>query len=248
MQEPVKILYLHIYEDKKTKKIRRLLEENYGKDNVISSKDKSRVVDILILVVIYILCMVCIFLIFHLFFSTIEYIYMLILPCFFVTMTSFFIASTVIYEILYRRCLAKANKLFEKLKPNVIVGYQFGCVLAMHLSGQLVPMLLISPMQENMFSMKIRKTINIRDFPYIIFVHSTKDVKRNLNKTLELVQSVDRKNCRVEIIDEGYNLELMKASDYRNWIDEMHAQGVEGFKNEGNNSSTNDEAMFENDE
>lgn len=140
MEEPIKILYLHIYEDKKTKKIRKLLEENYGKDNVISSKDKSRVVDIIILVVIYFLCLCCILLIFHFLFANIPYIYMLIMPCFFVTMSVFFIASTIIYEILYRRCLGKANKLFDTLKPNVIVGYQFGCILAMHLSGARVPM------------------------------------------------------------------------------------------------------------
>ncbi|EUD65222.1 hypothetical protein C922_04351 [Plasmodium inui San Antonio 1] len=248
MEEPIKILYLHIYEDSKTKKIRKLLEGNYGKDNVISSKDKSRVVDIIILVVIYILCLCCIFLIFNLLFSTIKDIYLLILPCFFVTMSVFFIATTIIYEILYRRCLGKANKLFDTLKPNVIVGYQFGCILAMHLSGARVPMVLVSPVQENIFSSKIRKSINISDYPYIIFVHSTKDTKRNLTKTLELVESVNKQNCRVEIVEEGHNLELMTASDYKNWVDEVYLQGQEVGKNVAPSSTTVDESMFKSDE
>ncbi|SCO65380.1 conserved Plasmodium protein, unknown function [Plasmodium vivax] len=248
MEEPIKILYLHIYEDKKTKKIRKLLEENYGKDNVISSKDKSRVVDIIILVVIYFLCLCCILLIFHFLFANIPYIYMLIMPCFIVTMSVFFIASTIIYEILYRRCLGKANKLFDTLKPNVIVGYQFGCILAMHLSGARVPMVLISPVQENIFSSKIRKNINIRDYPYIIFVHSTKDTKRNLSKTLELVESINKQNCRVEIVEEGCNLELMSASDYKNWVDEVFSQGQEVGKNAAPSGTTVDESMFKSDE
>eukprot|EP00366_Plasmodium_knowlesi_P003612 XP_002261109.1 hypothetical protein, conserved in Plasmodium species [Plasmodium knowlesi strain H] len=180
MEEPIKILYLHIYEDTKTKKIRKLLEENYGKDN-----------------------------------------------------------------ILYRRCLGKANKLFDTLKPNVIVGYQFGCILAMHLSGVRIPMVLVSPVQENIFSSKIRKTVNIGDYPYIIFVHSTKDTKRNLSKTLELVESINRQNCRVEIVEEGHNFELMSASDYKNWVDEVYAQGQDVGKNAAPSSTTVEESIRE---
>ncbi|SBS80330.1 conserved Plasmodium protein, unknown function [Plasmodium ovale curtisi] len=195
--EPIKILYLHIYEDSKTKKIRSLLEEIYGKDNVISSKDKSRTIDILILIFVYTLCLCCI-----------------------------------------------ANKLFEKLNPNVIVAYQFGCILAMHLSGPRVPMLLISPVQENFFSARVRKEVPIADFPYIIFVHSTLDRKRNLNKTLQLVESLDKEKYRVEIINEGYNLELLNKSDYKNWIDEVYAQSIQHMTTRSKSETTIDEDMF----
>ncbi|SCA48444.1 conserved Plasmodium protein, unknown function [Plasmodium ovale] len=242
--EPIKILYLHIYEDSKTKKIRSLLEEIYGKDNVISSKDKSRTIDILILIFVYTLCLCCIVLILHCIFTLNEHVYMLIFPFFFTTMAIFFVGSTVFYEVLYRRCLRKANKLFEKLNPNVIVAYQFGCILAMHLSGPRVPMLLISPVQENFFSARVRKEVPIADFPYIIFVHSTLDRKRNLNKTLQLVESLDKEKYRVEIINEGYNLELLNKSDYKNWIDEVYAQSIQHMTTRSKSETTIDEDMF----
>ncbi|SBT31270.1 hypothetical protein POVWA2_006530 [Plasmodium ovale wallikeri] len=166
--EPIKILYLHIYEDSKTKKIRSLLEEIYGKDNVISSKDKSRTIDILILIFVYTLCLCCI--------------------------------------------------------------------------------LLISPVQENFFSARVRKEVPIADFPYIIFVHSTLDRKRNLNKTLQLVESLGKEKYRVEIINEGYNLELLNKSDYKNWIDEVYAQSIQHMTTRSKSETTIDEDMFKPDE
>ncbi|KAI4840730.1 hypothetical protein MKS88_000965 [Plasmodium brasilianum] len=181
--EAIKILYLHIYEDVKTNKIRKLLEDEYGKDNVISSKDK---------------------------------------------------------------CLKKANKLFEKYKPNVIVAYQFGCILAMHLTGPRVPMLLISPVQENLFSKRIRNEVNISDFPYIIFVHSTTDRKRNLSKSLDLIESLDKRKYRVEIVNDDFGLELISNSDYKNWVDEVYAQTKGDLKRASKSGSTIDESLFAN--
>ncbi|SBS96074.1 conserved Plasmodium protein, unknown function [Plasmodium malariae] len=192
--EAIKILYLHIYEDVKTNKIRKLLEDEYGKDNVISSKDKSKALDIFILIFIYVL----------------------------------------------------SNKLFEKYKPNVIVAYQFGCILAMHLTGPRVPMLLISPVQENLFSKRIRNEVNISDFPYIIFVHSTTDRKRNLSKSLDLIESLDKRKYRVEIVNDDFGLELISNSDYKNWVDEVYAQTKGDLKRASKSGSTIDESLFAN--
>ncbi|SBT70435.1 conserved Plasmodium protein, unknown function [Plasmodium malariae] len=244
--EAIKILYLHIYEDVKTKKIRKLLEDEYGKDNVISSKDKSKALDIFILIFIYVLCMCCIVFVFYILSRTTEYAYILILPGVLFTMTVFFIGSIIIYEVLYRRCLKKANKLFEKYKPNVIVAYQFGCILAMHLTGPRVPMLLISPVQENLFSKRIRNEVNISDFPYIIFVHSTTDRKRNLSKSLDLIESLDKRKYRVEIVNDDFGLELISNSDYKNWVDEVYAQTKGDLKRASKSGSTIDESLFTN--
>ncbi|KNG78161.1 hypothetical protein PFMG_04377 [Plasmodium falciparum IGH-CR14] len=184
--ERIKILYLHIHEDEKSQMIRKILEELYGKENILSSRKKYRTLDILIFIFIYILCICC------------------ALVCF------------------YYLCIA--NKSFDKLKPHVIVAYKFGCILATHLDG---PKLLISPVEENFFSSKIRKKINISDYPYIIFVHTTNDKKRYLKKSLSLIESLDKKKYRVEIVNEGYHSEFLSPAEYKYWIDEIHSMSPE---------------------
>ncbi|CRG93117.1 conserved Plasmodium protein, unknown function [Plasmodium gallinaceum] len=242
--QSLKILYLHIYENAKTKKIRKMLEKIYGKDNVLSSKNKSRTLDVLILIFVYILCIFCISISFYFLYA--SKMYMLVIPCIFIMIMIFLIGSIVIYEVVYQRSLVEANLLFKKFKPNVIVAFQFGCILAMNLDPPQVPMLLISPVQENLFSTKMRKKINIKDYPYIIFVHSTNDKKRSLNKTLELVKSVDKQKYRVEIVDGGYNLELLSASDYKGWIDEIYAEERVNAKLISENISDTDDGSFKN--
>ncbi|CRH03019.1 conserved Plasmodium protein, unknown function [Plasmodium relictum] len=245
--QAIKILYLHIYEDAKTTKIRKILEKIYGKDNILSSKSKSRTLDILILIFVYILCILCICISFYYLFATKVLVYMLIFPSIIITVIIFFLGSIAIYEVLYQRSLVEANQLFKKFKPNVIVAYQFGCILAMNIDSPRVPMLLISPVQENLFSTRLRKKINITDYPYIIFVHSTKDKKRSLNKTLELVESVDKQKYRVEIIDGGYNLELLSSSDYKSWVDEIYTEGNVSAKKLSQNDSDTEDSLFKND-
>ncbi|KYO01327.1 hypothetical protein PGSY75_0718900 [Plasmodium gaboni] len=225
--ERIKILYLHIYEDEKTQMIRKILEELYGKENILSSRKKYRTLDILIFIVIYILCICCALICFYYLCIVSTYTYILIPPCIIITVIIFFIGSIIIYELLYSTFLYKANKSFDQLKPHVIVAYQFGCILATHLDGPKVPMLLISPVEENFFSNKIRKKINISDYPYIIFVHTTKDKKRYLKKSLSLIESLDKKKYRVEIVDEGYHLELLSPAEYKYWIDEIYSMRPE---------------------
>ncbi|SOV75139.1 conserved Plasmodium protein, unknown function [Plasmodium sp. gorilla clade G3] len=225
--ERIKILYLHIHEDEKTQMIRKILEELYGKENILSSRKKYRILDILIFIVIYILCISCTLVCFYYLCIVSTYAYILILPCIIITVIIFFIGSIIIYELLYSTFLYKANKSFDKLKPHVIVAYQFGCILATHLDGPKVPMLLISPIEENFFSNQIRKKINISDYPYIIFVHTTNDKKRYLKKSLSLIESLNKKKYRVEIVNEGYHSELLSPAEYKYWIDEIYSMSPE---------------------
>ncbi|VWU53407.1 conserved protein, unknown function, partial [Hepatocystis sp. ex Piliocolobus tephrosceles] len=138
--EQVKILYLHIVDDKRTKRVRSMLEENYGKNNVICCKDENYKTDLILVFLVYFICTSFVILITLICYYFNSFIYTFILPLIIIYMTIFFIGSIIFNEIIYYKYLKKSNILYEKHKPNVMVGYEAGCTLAMHLDGPKVPM------------------------------------------------------------------------------------------------------------
>lgn len=228
----IKILYLHVFEDDKSSVIRSTIEQAYGRENVTYPRLKNRKITIAFLLL---LCVIYIASIYGCFWYLAQYtnfVYMLI-PIWLLISTVILIPGIfLIYEIVYRKALEEAKTLFQDFSPNIIVTYHLGWTLATRIEGASLPMLLISPVQENLVSACFRKPIEVNKYPYIIFIHTNNDKKYNLNATLKLIESGNKNNCRVEIVDGGNNLGLLTDSDYKSWIDEIYYEGVNNKKKE----------------
>lgn len=222
----IKILYLHVFEDDKSSVIRSTIEQAYGRENVACPRLKNKKITIAFLLVLCLIYIAAIYGSFWYLSQHTDFVYMLIPIWLLISAVILIPGIFLIYEIVYRKALEEAKNLFREFSPNVIVTYHLGWTLATRIDESNVPMLLISPVQENLISVWFRKPIDVNKYPYIIFIHTNNDKKYNLNATMKLVESANKKNCRVEIVDGGNNLTMLTGSDYKSWIDEIYYEGV----------------------
>eukprot|EP00920_Eleutheroschizon_duboscqi_P028292 GHVT01069043.1.p1 GENE.GHVT01069043.1~~GHVT01069043.1.p1 ORF type:complete len:292 (-),score=21.34 GHVT01069043.1:2409-3284(-) len=150
----------------------------------------------------------------------------------------YFVAGRGMTTVMLKRSVKRCEAAFREFRPNVIVAYSFGAVVAFRMDVPRVPMVLIAPAHDQ-FARYMRDDsagtsgatsnglASLEEFPYVIIVHGTSDTSVPLDDSIRLIETGKVGRCRLEIVDDNHKMDKVDAEELKQWVEEAYDRGRE---------------------
>ncbi|KEP65722.1 UNVERIFIED_CONTAM: hypothetical protein HHA_249300 [Hammondia hammondi] len=222
-----RILFLHGMDGGPAGNKQRLLQRAVGRRNFLAPDLKSRKIVLLYTIafgcfVTLILGCVVLFWILTAHIHAILFTMAAVLVCY----LAYYLSGRWLSSLILTTAVREASAAFHRYRPQVIVASSFGAVVAFHMDIPKMPLLLFTPAQEmyRRYS-RISDHISLRNYPYTLIVHGSRDTVVALQDSIRLVETSELGRCRLEVIDDDHKLHSLTQQEISTWVEEVFRRG-----------------------